>query len=243
MLKTLALRQRERPLTVYGPSGLDRLFRLLAPLIGNTPFDVELVELEPNEELERDGYRIAAYEVDHAPNSLGYALVEDPRPGHFDPDRASELGVQPGPDFGRLQRGETVNGVAPEQVMGEQRRGRKVVLAGDGAPSEMTRLVAYGADLLVHEATFLEEEAERAAETRHSTARGAAELAAAAEVHTLALTHVSTRYGGGQVRDEARQVFERVVVPRDFDVIEIPFPERGEPVHVRAEEARPVPAG
>ena len=243
MLKTFALRQRERPLTVYGPSGLDRLFRVLAPLIGNTPFDVELVELEPNEELERDGYRIAAYEVDHAPNSLGYALVEDPRPGHFDPDRASELGVQPGPDFGRLQRGETVNGVAPEQVMGEQRRGRKVVLAGDGAPSEMTRLVAYGADLLVHEATFLEEEAERAAETRHSTARGAAELAAAAEVHTLALTHVSTRYGGGQVRDEARQAFERVVVPRDFDVIEIPFPERGEPVHVRAEEARPVPAG
>jgi ribonuclease Z len=243
MLKTFALRQRERPLTVYGPSGLDRLFRLLAPLIGNMPFHVELVELEPNEELERDGYRIAAYEVDHAPNSLGYALVEEPRPGHFDPDRARELGVEPGPDFGRLQRGETVNGVAPEQVVGERRRGRKVVLAGDGAPCEMTRLVAYGADLLVHEATFLEEEAERAAETRHSTARGAAELAAAAEVHTLALTHVSTRYGGGQVRDEARQAFERVVVPRDFDVIEIPFPERGEPVHVRAEEGGAVVAG
>jgi ribonuclease Z len=243
MLKTFALRQRERPLTVYGPAGLGRLFKHLAPLIGNTTFEVDLVELEPNQELDRDGYRIAAYEVDHAPNSLGYALVEEPRPGHFDPDRARELGVEPGPDFGRLQRGETVNGVAPEQVMGERRRGRKVVLAGDGAPCEMTRLVAYGADLLVHEATFLEEEAERAAETRHSTARGAAELAAAAEVHTLALTHVSTRYGGGQVRDEARQVFERVVVPRDFDVIEIPFPERGEPVHVRAEEARPVPAG
>jgi ribonuclease Z len=243
MLKTFALRQRERPLTVYGPLGLERLFRLLQPLVGTTPFTVELVELEPNEELDRDGYRIAAYAVDHVPNALGYALVEDPRPGHFDPDRARELGVEPGPDFGRLQQGETVNGVAPEQVMGERRRGRKVVLAGDGAPSEMTRLVAYGADLLVHEATFLEEEAERAAETRHSTARGAAELAAAADVHTLALTHVSTRYGGGQVRDEARQAFERVIVPRDFDVVEIPFPERGEPVHLRADEARPVPAG
>jgi ribonuclease Z len=243
MLKTFALRQRERPLTVYGPAGLERLFRVLAPLVGNTPFAVELVELEPNEELDRDGYRIAAYSVDHVPNALGYALVEDPRPGHFDPDRARELGVEPGPDFGRLQQGETVNGVAPEQVMGERRRGRKVVLAGDGAPSEMTRLVAYGADLLVHEATFLEEEAERAAETRHSTARGAAELAATADVHTLALTHVSTRYGGGQVRDEARPAFERVIVPRDFDVVEIPFPERGEPVHLRADEARPVPAG
>ncbi len=243
MLKTFTLRQRERELTVYGPVGLERLFKVLQPLIGNTTFPVRLVELDPNDELERDGYRIAAYAADHVPRALGYALVEAPRPGHFDPERARALGVAPGPDFGRLQRGETVDGVAPDQVMGEARRGRKVVLAGDGAPAEMTRLVAYGADLLVHEATFLEEEAERAAETKHSTARGAAELAAAADVHTLALTHVSTRYGGGQVRDEARQAFERVIVPRDFDSIEIPFPERGEPVHVRAEEARPVPAG
>ena len=243
MLKTFSLRQRERPLTVYGPVGLARLFKVLQPLVGNSTFPIDLVELEPNEELDRDGYRIAAYEADHVPRALGYAIVEDPRPGHFDPERARELGVTPGPDFGRLQQGETVNGVRPEQVMGETRRGRKVVLAGDGLPSEMTRLVACGADLLVHEATFLEEEAARAAETKHSTARGAAELAAAADVHTLALTHVSTRYGGGQVRDEARQAFERTIVPRDFDSVEIPFPERGEPVHVRADEARPVPAG
>ncbi len=243
MLKTFSLRQRERALTVYGPAGLERLFKVLQPLIGNTPFPVRLVELDPNDELDRDGYRIAAYAVDHVPHALGYALVEEPRPGHFDPERARALGVTPGPDFGRLQRGETVDGVAPGQVMGEMRRGRKVVLAGDGAPAEMTRLVAYGADLLVHEATFLDEEGERAAETKHSTARGAAELAAAADVHTLALTHVSTRYGGGQVRDEARQAFERVIVPRDFDAIEIPFPERGEPVHVRVDDARPVPAG
>ena len=139
MLKTFTLRQRERPLTVYGPKGLGRLFKVLQPLVGNTTFEVGLVELEPNDELERDGYRLAAYEADHAPRALGYAIVEDPRPGHFDPDRARELGVTPGPDFGRLQQGETVNGVRPEQVMGETRRGRKVVLAGDGAPSQMTR--------------------------------------------------------------------------------------------------------
>jgi ribonuclease Z len=243
MLKTFALRGRERTLTVHGPPGLERLFAALRPLIGTTTFPVELVELEPNDELRREGYRLAAYAADHAPNSLGYALVEDPRPGHFDPEEAARLGVAPGPDFGRLQQGETVNGVRPDQVMGEERRGRKVVLAGDGAPSEMTRLVAYGADLLVHEATFLEDEAERAAETRHSTARGAARLAADADVHLLALTHLSTRYGGGEVRDEAREAFDRVIVPRDFDAVEIPFPERGEPVHVRADEARPVPAG
>ena len=179
--------------------------------------------------------------MDHGGVGLGYAFVEEPRPGVFDPERARELGVAPGPDFGRLQRGETVGGVRPDQVMGEERRGRKVVLTGDTAPCDMTRLVAWEADLLVHEATFMEEDAERARETRHSTAAGAAALAAAAGVEMLALTHISPRYPGGQVREEARVAFDNVVVPRDFDRIEIPFPERGGPVLVRASESPPEP--
>ena len=236
MLKTFGLRQRERPLTVYGPAGLRSLFAALRPIVGRVGFPLDLRELEPNEEIERDGYRIAAYETDHGVGALGYALVEDPRPGAFDPERARELGVEPGPDFGRLQEGETVAGVHPDQVMGEPRRGRRIVIAGDTAPCEMTRLVAFEADLLVHEATFLDEEADRAAETRHSTARQAAELAAAAGVTMLALTHISPRYGGKEVRDEARAAFENTVVPRDFDRIELPFPERGEPALVKASE-------
>ena len=236
MLKTFALRQRERALTVYGPVGLRRLFDALRPIVGRVPFPLDLQELEPNDELARDGYRIAAYATDHQPGALGYALVEDPRPGAFDPDKATRLGVTPGPDFGRLQAGETVKGVHPGQVMGDPRRGRRIVLAGDTAACEMTRLVAFEADLLVHEATFLDEEADRAAETRHSTARQAAELAAAAGVNMLALTHISPRYGGKEVRDEARAAFENTVVPRDFDGIEVPFPERGEPVLVKATE-------
>ena len=237
MLKTFALRQRERELTVYGPRGLGRLFELLQPVIGRLTFPLTLVELEPNDELERDGYRICAFDVDHGAQGLGYALVEEPRPGVFDPERARELGLIPGPDFGRLQRGETVDGVRPDQVMGEERRGRKLVLSGDTAPCDMTRLVAWEADVLVHEATFLDEDAERARETRHSTATGAAGLAAAAGVELLALTHLSPRYSGGQVRDEARTVFDNVVVPRDFDRVEIPLPERGPPVLVRASES------
>jgi len=241
MLKTFALRQREREMVVYGPRGLRRVYELLEPVIGRLTFRVRLVELEGNQELERDGYRIAAFEVDHGGPGLGYALVEDPRPGQFDPERARELGVRPGPDFGRLQSGEEVDGVRPDQVMGETRRGRKVVLTGDSAPCDMTRLVAWEADLLVHEATFLEEDAERAVETRHSTAAQAAELAAAAGVQILALTHISPRYSIAEVRREARTAFERVVVPRDFDRIEIPLPERGKPVHVPAPDrpARP----
>jgi ribonuclease Z len=241
MLKTFALRQRERELTVYGPRGLRRLFELLQPVVGRLTFPLTLVELEPNDELDRDGYRICAFDVDHGAQGLGYALVEEPRPGVFDPRRARELGLTPGPDFGRLQRGETVDGVRPDQVMGEERRGRKLVLSGDTAPCDMTRLVAWEADVLVHEATFLDEDAERARETRHSTATGAAGLAAAAGVELLALTHLSPRYSGGQVRDEARALFDNVVVPRDFDRIEIPLPERGPPVLVRAAESPPQP--
>jgi ribonuclease Z len=239
MLKTFALRQRERDLVVYGPRGLRRVYELLSPVIGRLTFPVVLDELEGNDELERDGYRIAAFDVDHGGPSLGYALVEAPRPGEFDPERAVQLGVRPGPDFGRLQGGEEVDGVRPDQVMGEPRRGRKIVLSGDTAPSGMTRLVAWEADLLVHEATFLEEDAERAAETRHSTALQAAELAAAASVQMLALTHISPRYSAGEVRDEALGAFRRTIVPHDFDRVEIPFPERGEPVHIRATDRPP----
>jgi ribonuclease Z len=237
MLKTFSLRGRDRPLTVYGPRGLRELFAVLRPLVGRLPFEVTLVELEPNEELRRDGYRIAAFETRHRVPAYGYAIVEDERLGRFDERRAAELGVRPGPDFGRLHRGAPVPGsggeVRPEQVVGPARPGRKVVIAGDTAPAEMTVAVAHGADLLVHEATFGDEEVERADETLHSTARQAAEVAREAEVKLLALTHVSQRYAGPDLRDEAREVFADTIVPRDFDRVEIPFPERGEPVHVK----------
>jgi ribonuclease Z len=159
--------------------------------------------------------------------SFGYALVEEERPGHLDPQLAEALGVKPGPDFGRLQRGETVDGVKPEQVMGSVREGRKIVLSGDTAPCEALAVAAHQADVLVHEATFSQEERDRAAETSHSTARQAAELARDAEVRLLVLTHVSSRYAGGELRDEARAVFAATEAARDFDTIEVPFPERG----------------
>jgi ribonuclease Z len=240
MVKTFGLRGRERPLTVYGPPGLRALFEALAPLIGRTPFKLHLVELGPNEELERDGYRIAAFETDHRVRAHGYALVEEERLGRFDEARAIELGVAPGPDFGRLHRGEPVAGsageVRPEQVVGESRPGRKVVIAGDSAPSPLTVAVAHGADLLVHEATFSEEEADRARETGHSTAAQAASVAHDAGVKLLALNHISPRHPPKVLLDEAHAVFERTILPRDFDRVEIPFPERGDPQHVRRED-------
>ena len=233
MLKTFSLRGRERPLTIYGPPGLKALFNAMRMVIGKGTYALELVELEPGEELRRDGYLIAPFAVEHRVTAYGYAIVEDERPGRFDDARARELGVEFGPDFGRLQRGETVNGVAPADVMGPARPGRKVVLSGDTRPCEITKVVAHGADLLVHEATFLDDDAERALETSHSTALAVARLAAEAEVKMLALTHVSQRYLGRDLRDEARAVFENTIVPHDFDTVEIPLPERGPPIHHR----------
>src|SRR4051812_46180700 len=236
MLKTFSLRGRETPLTVYGPPGLRALFEGLAPLVGRTTYELRLVELAPNDAVPHDDYRIAAFEVRHRVSAYGYALVEDERPGRFDADRARELGVAEGPDFGRLQHGEPVGDVRPDDVLGPARPGRKLVISGDSAPCDMTRLVAHRADLLVHEATFAEEERERARETGHTTAREAAALAAEAEVALLALTHVSPRHPPGVLRAEARELFERTVVPRDFDRVELPLPERGEPRHVRVDQ-------
>jgi ribonuclease Z len=237
MLKSFALRERSEPLTVYGPEGLKDLMGAMRVVYGRLPYALDFVELEPAETVRRDGYLIAAIPVRHkGERAFGYALVEDSRPGHLDAALAERLGVRPGPDFGRLQRGETVGGVKPEQVMGETREGRKIVLSGDTAPCETLALAAHQADLLVHEATFTEEESERARQTRHSTARQAAELARDAEVRLLALTHFSSRYAGGELREEARATFAATEAPRDFDTIEVPFPERGRATLVRWSE-------
>jgi ribonuclease Z len=245
MLKTFSLRAREMPLTIYGPRGLAELFRTLQRIFGRLTYAVETVELEPGAVLERDGYRIEAFAVEHGITAVGYALVEDARPGRFDVEVATGLGVPDGPERGLLQRGDRVTladgrVVSPEDVLGPPRAGRKVVLSGDTAPAASVVSAAHGADLLVHEATFLAGERARARETSHSTAGEAALVAQEAGVKLLALTHVSTRYFGHQVVEEATQLFPATVVPRDFDLVVIPFPERGEPelVHSGARTGR-----
>jgi ribonuclease Z len=238
MLKTFQLRQRELPLTVYGPPGLRELFTALRRVFGKLAYGLELVEVRPGEALEREGYRILVYPVHHGVSAVGYALDEDDRPGRFDTEAADALGVPFGPERGALQRGESITladgrVITPDAVVGDARPGRRIVLPGDTAPVETVRVLAEGADVLVHEATFADEERGRAAETLHSTALQAAELARAAGVRLLALTHLSPRYFGPELIREAQDVFPATVVPRDFDVIEVPFAERGEPRLVR----------
>ena len=241
LLQTFSLRDRERPLAVHGPPGVADLMRSMRRVYGRLGFSLEVVELEAGESVRRDTLEIQAVNVRHRVLAYGYVLVEDPRPGRFDAELAETLGVTPGPDFGRLQRGEVVAGVRPEQVVGEERSGRKVVVSGDTAPCETLAIAAHLADLLVHEATFGEEEQDRARLTGHSTAAQAAHIAADAEVKMLALTHISARYGGSELRDEARAVFPASELPRDFDTIDIPLADRGAPTLVRVGEVPKAP--
>ncbi len=236
LLKTFDLRARDRPLAIHGPPGLEEFVILGLRAAGRVRYELDLIELEPGDVLERSSYKIAPVAVNHRGPALGYVLYEDERPGAFDPDAAARLGLTPGPEFGRLQRGETIRGVTSDQVLGPPRPGRKLVISGDTKPADTLRVAAHGADLLIHEATFAEEELKRADETGHSTAAQAAAVARDAEVALLALDHFSTRYPPGVLRDEARAVFPATVLPRDFDTIEIPFPERGTPELVRWED-------
>jgi ribonuclease Z len=241
MIKTFDMRDRDARLELFGPPGFGALFeKVVRPIIGRNRYPLDVIELEPHEEIGFDGFVVQGFPVKHRVEAFGYAFVEDDRPGRFDAAAARRLGVTPGPDFGRLQRGETVDGVTPEQVMGEDRPGRRIVYSGDTMPCQTTEVYAAGADVLVHEATFTEDERARARETGHSTARQAAQLARDADVKLLALTHLSTRYFPREIREEARATFGPTVVPRDFDLIEVPFPERGEPTLVKAEDV-PVP--
>jgi ribonuclease Z len=244
MLKTFALRGRELPLDVYGPRGLVDLLDSLKRVVGKLTYDLKLVELGPGDVLERPGYRLATFAVRHGVTALGWSLIEATRPGRFDVAGADALGVPNGPERGSLQRGETVNladgrTVAPEEVLGPPRPGRKVVITGDTAPADEIVEAAWGADVFVTEATFSEEERGRAEETLHQTATQAAEIARRAEVGLLALTHLSSRYFGPEIAREAREVFPETVVPHDFDLIEVPFHERGGPRLVKGGALRP----
>ena len=232
LVRTLGLQGREEPLRLYGPRGAKQVLNN-ALLLGveKVPFGVEIHEVKPGAVIgERDGYSITAFATDHGAGSIGYALVESERYGKFDPEKARALAIPEGPLWGKLQRGETIEfadgrKLTAESVVGPRRPGRKVVITGDTAPCASVVDAAAGANLLVHEATFGEEEKDRAKETFHSTAREAAQVAKAAKVRKLVLTHLSARYSisADELVKEAKEVFAEVAAAKDGMVVEVPL--------------------
>ncbi len=232
LLKTYSLLGREEPLLMFGPSGLYEMLHDAERLMGRPRFPFLPEEVGEGTILETEDYLLRTARTDHGLPGLAWCLEEKSRPGLFHPERAVELGVEPGPDFGRLQRGEAITTaegreVKPEEVMDSSRQGRKVVITGDTRPTEPVIELAQGASVLVHDSTFGSSELDRALETGHSTAREAAEVAVAAGVTTLVLTHISSRHSWRELRDEARAVFPGTLIPRDLDTLMVPYPEKG----------------
>jgi ribonuclease Z len=222
LLRTLALQGRTEGIALYGPEGSGNWLRKTVNLgVDRIPFQVDVIEAQPGEGFEGGEYRIEAFPVEHCNSAVGWALVEKERLGRFDVDRVHELGVPEGPLFGQLHRGEDVEVdgrvIRAAEVVGKPRPGRTIVYTGDTRPADSTIERAKGADVLIHEATFCEEERERARETHHSTAAGAAGVARDAGVLRLFLTHLSARYSEDHtpLRDEARAVFQASKVAYD----------------------------
>jgi ribonuclease Z len=232
LMRTMALQGREAPLRCWGPQGGERLLRKCETLgADRLTYPLEITEVEPGTVLKRKDYDLIAVPARHrGAAAISWALVEHTRLGRFDPELARTLGIPEGPLWGRIHKGQAITledgrVIEPSILVGPTRPGRRLVITGDTRPCDATVEAAHRADLLVHESTFGNEEAERASETGHSTAREAAGVARDAEVRRLVLTHLSARYtrDTSDLEREAREVFPVVTVARDGMEIDVPF--------------------
>ncbi len=231
LLRSLGMMARTAPLRLHGPRGAHKqLGQLVALGQERVKFPIEIIEVEPGQRIPRGEFDFHVGEASHRGDCVAYALVEHDRLGRFDPELARSLGIPEGPLWGRIHKGEAITlesgrVVAATELVGAARPGRRVTYSGDSAPTDAMLHLAVGADLLIHEATFGEDERERARETMHSTAREAATLAFEAGAHRLVLTHISARYSreAPELLAEARAVFDATSIARDGMVVEVPF--------------------
>jgi ribonuclease Z len=228
LLETMAFQGRKEPLTIAGPMRtIDLVERFDSMGYYSRNFEVRASELDPGDIVRMDGYEVEAVRTDHSVQSLGFCLREDERTGRFNRDAAVAMGVPPGPLFGKLQKGQSIeiNGktITPDQVLGPKRPGRKVVYTGDTRPCKPIEDVSRDADLLIHDGALADDMIDWAMESKHSTTGEAAKLAKRAGVKKLILTHVSSRYSEdvAPLLADARRQFEHSYVAEDLMRVEI----------------------
>jgi ribonuclease Z len=231
LMQTMALLDRKKKIEVFGPVGIKAFIKGIQDTVHFVlTFPIEITEIKKAGLVcQEKGYEVYAAETCHEILSFAYAIVEKPRPGRFNTEKANTLGVPEGPLWSKLQHGEIVklsNGrvVKPDQIVGEPRPGRKIVYSGDTRPNQSLLKLAENADLLIHEATFDDELLERAKEDGHSTPTQAAETAKQAKVQWLILTHISARYINTEaILAQAKKIFPKVDVAEEYLKIEIPL--------------------
>jgi ribonuclease Z len=224
LLLTQGSSDRTEPVRIVGPPGLRAVvdgLRVVAPVL---PFEVDVRELDCSEYLELDQLRVSCATAEHHVPCVAYR-IDLPRAPRFLPEKARALRV-PQNDWRRLQRGETVNGVTPAEVLGPPRRGLAIGLVTDTRPSSAIAELVREVDLLVCEGTFgSEEDQPRAVERKHMTFREAATLAKHAGAKRLLLTHFSPALvDPEEYAQNARDVFEPTIVGRDHLTLSLPFP-------------------
>ena len=231
LIETMSLNERTERLRVFVPEEEVEFVKTLFKMFGyyNLNYPIEVHGLKDGDEINFGKFKILAFKTDHIVPSLGYALIERDRPGKFDRAKAEALGIPPGPLYSKLVRGEAVeiNGkvITPDMVVGPKRKGRKIVYTGDTRPTDRIVEIAKDADLLIHDSSFTSDLMDWAIQTKHSTAREAAEVAKKANVRQLVLTHISARYSKdvSPLLKEAKDVFENVVVAEDFMTIDVRY--------------------
>ena len=223
LLQTMSLSGRKDPLVVYGPKGIDNCIKTFMSVTeGDTVYPLEVEEISGGESFEIGNSVITTYPTVHGIPSVGYVIREKDHPGRLDREKAISLGIQDGPDMARLKNGETVNGVSPEQVVGEPVKGVSVSYTGDTVPCDSVIEGSRGVTVLIHESTYMSSESELAKEHLHSTAAQAAQEAKACGAQHLILTHVSHRHRNlSPVVEEARSIFPKSYAAYDMQLYEI----------------------
>jgi ribonuclease Z len=226
IIQSMAFRGRKNPLHIFGPKGLVEMINIIRNFgYFSLTFEIYMHEISDGIILEKENYGVSCSKMNHTVLNFAYNIYEKRRP-KFIREKALDLGVKPGPDFGKLQQGIAVkvgdNIIRPEQVLGEERKGRKIVYSGDTSPSRQMVEFAKDADVLIHESTFEGIYGDKAYEMGHSTSVQAAEIAKKANVKKLILTHVSTRYKNSDILEtEAKEIFGNSTVAEDFMQIEV----------------------
>ena len=226
LIQSLGFRGREKDLDIYGPKGLHKIINAISSFgYFQINYNLNIHEIQDGTVIETEDYVVECAKVEHNIPSYAYSIREKKKP-LFLREKAEELGIPPGPLYGKLHNGEEVEFegriIKPEQVLGEAKKGNKISYSGDTRPCEAMIRLARDSDILIHESTYEAEDYQRAVDNAHSTSVEAAEIAREANVNELVLTHISTRYTSDEnIKSEAQKVFKNTKVAKDYMKIDL----------------------